>query len=73
MSKFSNETAEYELKVLVETDDAWLVSDEDNHEDENSDFWLPKSRIEVAPTNPRIGSIATFTIPNWLAEKKALL
>lgn len=74
MSKFGDETDDYPLKVLNQTDAAWFVSDEtmENGLDE-SDFWLPKSKVTVSPTNPWIGSVATFTIPNWLAEEKSLI
>ena len=68
MNKFTNETSYYALIYLTETESAWKVADDNENE-----FWLPKSKCEVYPENPEEGSFAEFTIPNWLAEQKGLL
>lgn len=74
MSKFRDEADDYALKVLGQSTDAWYVSDEEMEDGlDESDFWLPKSQVEVTPTNPKVGTVATFTVPNWLAEEKGLI
>ncbi len=47
--------------LVTETADAWLVQPPDAET-----VWLPKSQCEF-------DGRSTFTIPEWLAEKKDLL
>lgn len=67
---YRNETDEYPLKVVGQTDAAWKVEEDP---DDPEDLWLPKGSVEVSPSNPKIDTVATFTIPNWLAEAKGLI
>lgn len=66
VTKFSDEADDYELKLVGQTDAAWCVDTE-----EEQGVWLPKSQVEC--DRPRLGHVCTFTVPNWLAEKKGLL
>lgn len=66
MSKFSDEAADLDLFLLLESDRAWLVRDGRGTED-----WLPKSQCEF-PHDCKKGDTVSVTVPNWLSEEKGL-
>ena len=52
----------------AETDQAILVSDDDNRADA---VWLPKSQVEIESDNYK--NFITVTMPEWLALEKGLI
>ena len=57
---------EYELEIVMETDEAFLLTDGIIEE------WFPKSQMEF-DEGFDIGDTAVFMIPEWLAAKKGLI
>jgi len=62
--ELSISNVEITVEIKAETELAYLVSDGD------LEMWIPKSQIEEFD---RSGDIATFQIPEWLAEEKGLI
>lgn len=61
----SNEPVDFEAEILHVTDDAYLITTDDEFE-----IWLPKSQMEIEEeTEVKI----KFSIPQWLAEEKGLV
>ena len=70
MTKLNDETDEYVVRLVRETDAAWLC--DDGEDSDASQVWLPKSKCGFPP-NCRAGQVIEVTVPNWLAEEKGLL
>ena len=60
---------DYDLNFVAETDLAYGVTEDDPADPV---IWLPKSQVEPVGKTPRVGEVARFTIPDWLAEDKGL-
>lgn len=65
-NKFRDEAADLDLRLVHESDRAWLVRD-----GRGTEGWLPKSEVEF-PSDAKAGSTYTLTVPNWLSEEKGL-
>lgn len=68
---YREETDVYPVKIIRETESAWLVSDGDDSD--APEVWLPKSQCTMHPHHAKPGAVAEVELPNWLAEEKGLL
>lgn len=68
---FRYETDTYPVKLIRETESAWLVSDGDDSD--ALEAWLPKSQCTLHPHNAKPGMVAEVEMPYWLADEKGLL
>jgi hypothetical protein len=67
MSDYSNETDDYDLKVIGQTDAAWQVETDKGHR-----FYLPKGKVDLNGSFV-MNAVMTVTVPNWLAEDRGLI
>ena len=65
----SGDTVELDLYFVAETAMAYGVTDE---EPDDPVIWLPKSQVEML-SDTRLGGVAKFDVPEWLAEAKGLV
>ena len=70
MSKFGDEADDYTVRLVRETDAAWLV--DDGEDSDAVQVWLPKSQCEF-PRGCRAGQVVEVTVPNWLAEEMGMM
>jgi hypothetical protein len=70
MTKFNEEADDYTVRLVRESDAAWLVND--GADSDALEARLPKSKCEF-PRGCRPGQTVTVTVPNWLAEEKGML
>ena len=63
------ETVDLVLRVVNETQLAWLLTDSD---DDGDAVWVPKSQVEQGA---QVGTSDTFefTVPVWLAKREGLV
>ena len=70
MSKFREEADDYTLRLVQETDSAWLC--DDGEDSDALQVWLPKSVCDF-PGGCKKGQVVEVTVPNWMAEEKGLI
>jgi len=75
------DTHECEVRVLYETDDAFLCVETANYEpgdsiEDDDKFWIPKSEIDDTShidKDSQVGDEGELIIPEWLAVEKRLV
>ena len=66
-------SASYTLILFHESQNAYLVGREPSDREDDSAFWLPKSRVNMSTSVRKDGiEWGRFEIPDWLAEAKGL-
>jgi hypothetical protein len=68
----TSELVDLHLQKRWETDKAVLVTNGEIVDGKLHTVWLPKSQIEIEPTD-ELGVQLIITLPRWLAEDKGLV
>ena len=58
------------VKIVRETDSAWLVESAEGRSKSLTEEWVPKSQCDVMPADAQPGQTCWLMIPAWLLEKK---
>lgn len=65
----ANDTDEYDMILVKQTDKAFLVRDEGNNEE-----WLPKSSVmNYTISNGLRDTLITFEAPAWIMKEKGFI
>lgn len=64
----SGDVITVEVRILNETDKAWLVTPQARHQAE----WVPKSQVEIEDRH-ELKDFHEMKVPSWLAQRAGLI